>query len=206
MIAARLCYRWPAQFHETMKLVSNLLGMFACSLPPAGQGGPEGDLPWYTKAVVLLTSIFSVAMFAIPASMLTWGFEAEAARMAKRAYELSKREKEGVDLSEDDYSTDEEYQKIIAGEEDADSTVGSEDDPWRRELLERFERADEDGSGNLTLKEFIEISTQAMSAKTVEGSDLAMVMSRVQQLERETKQNSEKLDRILELLESKKNK
>ena len=42
-----------------------------------GQGGPSGELPWYTQIVVLMTGMFSVAMFAIPASMLTWGFEAE---------------------------------------------------------------------------------------------------------------------------------
>lgn len=42
-----------------------------------GQGGPEpSELPWYTRAVVLLTAVFSIAMFAIPSSMLTWGFEA----------------------------------------------------------------------------------------------------------------------------------
>jgi hypothetical protein len=40
-----------------------------------GQGGPSGQLPWYTQCVVLMTGMFSVAMFAIPASMLTWGFE-----------------------------------------------------------------------------------------------------------------------------------
>eukprot|EP00986_Skeletonema_menzelii_P010449 scaffold5072_cov184-Skeletonema_menzelii.AAC.4 len=33
-----------------------------------GQGGPSGKLPWYTQAIVLLTGMFSVAMFAIPAS------------------------------------------------------------------------------------------------------------------------------------------
>ena len=36
-----------------------------------GQGGPEGQLPWYTQIMVLLTGLFSIAMFAIPASMLT---------------------------------------------------------------------------------------------------------------------------------------
>jgi len=50
-----------------------------------GQGlGVDTPLPWETKLVIVITSIFSVAMFAIPASMITWGFEAEAARLAKR--------------------------------------------------------------------------------------------------------------------------
>ena len=50
-----------------------------------GQGlGLEITLPWYTKGLVVMTGIFSVALFGIPASMITWGFEAEAARMARR--------------------------------------------------------------------------------------------------------------------------
>ena len=43
-----------------------------------GQGTPDGVLPWYTKLVVMLTAVFSVPIFVIPSSMLTWGFEAEA--------------------------------------------------------------------------------------------------------------------------------
>ncbi|KNC82133.1 hypothetical protein SARC_05571 [Sphaeroforma arctica JP610] len=50
-----------------------------------GQGQPEGYMPWYTKTVCALTAIFSVAIFAIPASMLTWGFEAEAERIMRKA-------------------------------------------------------------------------------------------------------------------------
>jgi voltage-gated potassium channel len=68
--------------------------LYISTLMLTGQGGPDGEnLPWYTKAVVLLTSVFSVAMFAIPASMLTWGFEAEAERMAKRARKRALQEK-----------------------------------------------------------------------------------------------------------------
>jgi hypothetical protein len=37
--------------------------------------------------VVALTACFSIAFFAIPASMLTWGFEAEAERLFHRAVE-----------------------------------------------------------------------------------------------------------------------
>jgi hypothetical protein len=60
--------------------------MYLSTMMLTGQGGPDGDLPWYTSGVVLLTGVFSIGMFAIPASMLTWGFEAEAERYAKRAY------------------------------------------------------------------------------------------------------------------------
>ena len=40
-----------------------------------GQGGPDGELPWYTSSVMILTGFLGVGMFAIPLSMLTWGFE-----------------------------------------------------------------------------------------------------------------------------------
>ena len=102
--------------------------MYMSTLMLTGGGGPDTeDLPWYTKAVVLLTSVFSVAMFAIFASMLTWGFEAEAERMAKQARKrvLKRREMEKSGSFNESYfsssseeesdgnTTDEEYFKII---------------------------------------------------------------------------------------------
>lgn len=42
--------------------------MYMSTLMLTGQGGPDGDLPWYTKCIVLMTGVFSVAMFAIPVS------------------------------------------------------------------------------------------------------------------------------------------
>jgi hypothetical protein len=142
-------------------------------------------------------------MFAIPASMLTWGFEAEAARMAKRAYALEKRRRESgkVDLSDDDYSTDEEYRKIIAGEEGEE---GDEGIALSTRVLEEFAAADKDGSGGINLAEFMKQSS-AMSLRQ-ESPILSGMMQRVQQLERDVKANSAKLDRVLELLESKKDK
>ena len=95
-----------------------------------GQGGPSGQLPWYTQIVVLLTGVFSVAMFAIPASMLTWGFEAEAERLGARAKKRAlARRRGGVYVSEtssssssgscSDLSTsDEEYLNVIGGDDD----------------------------------------------------------------------------------------
>lgn len=46
--------------------------MYLSTLMLTGQGGPEGDLPWYTRMVVLMTSVFSVAMFAIPVSFVIY--------------------------------------------------------------------------------------------------------------------------------------
>jgi voltage-gated potassium channel len=86
--------------------------MYLSTLMLTGQGGPDGEMPWYTKAVVLLTGIFSIGMFAIPASMLTWGFEAEAERMAQLAYSKQRKPESTVEhdnwsFSSDDYSTGE---------------------------------------------------------------------------------------------------
>eukprot|EP01052_Picozoa_sp_SAG31_P006311 SAG31_NODE_288_length_18400_cov_55.018851_14_plen_63_part_00 len=58
-----------------------------------GQGQPDGELPWYTKVIIVATAMFSIALFAIPAGMLTWGFEAEAERLF--------RKKAGDELLED---------------------------------------------------------------------------------------------------------
>ena len=41
---------------------SILSTMYLACLMLTGQGGPDGDLPWYTKSVVLLTSAFSIGM------------------------------------------------------------------------------------------------------------------------------------------------
>ena len=41
---------------------SILSTMYLATLMLTGQGGPEGELPWYTKGVVLLTSAFSIGM------------------------------------------------------------------------------------------------------------------------------------------------
>eukprot|EP00584_Thalassiosira_punctigera_P002394 CAMPEP_0172537454 /NCGR_PEP_ID=MMETSP1067-20121228/9044_1 /TAXON_ID=265564 ORGANISM="Thalassiosira punctigera, Strain Tpunct2005C2" /NCGR_SAMPLE_ID=MMETSP1067 /ASSEMBLY_ACC=CAM_ASM_000444 /LENGTH=454 /DNA_ID=CAMNT_0013322757 /DNA_START=31 /DNA_END=1395 /DNA_ORIENTATION=- len=104
-----------------------------------GQGGPSGQLPWYTQLVVLLTGIFSVAMFAIPASMLTWGFEAEAERLGMKAKKRALARKRGEVYTSDtscssssgssisgfgDISTsDEEYMNIIGGGDDNEVEV-----------------------------------------------------------------------------------
>jgi voltage-gated potassium channel len=59
------------QVHPEFKSIPNTL--YLSTLMLTGQGGPDGEIPWYTSSVVLLTGVFSIGMFAIPASMLTWG-------------------------------------------------------------------------------------------------------------------------------------
>jgi len=106
--------------------------MFLSVMMLTGQGQPEGELPWYTKLIVCVTSIFAVAQFAIPASMLTWGFEAEAQRrIVKHHEELKKqkaREKAGqatpLSSSSSEGGNDsewEEYEAIVVAEPSSSS-------------------------------------------------------------------------------------
>ena len=163
--------------------------MVLSTLMLTGQGGPSGDLPWYTQCVVLLTGVFSVAMFAIPASMLTWGFEAEAERLGAKAKKRAMAKRRGeVYISETsssssnssdisgfgDLSTsDEEYMRIIGGDDDDDD--GESDDKV--------------------------LGGQAISSSL--ESNKAELMRRVESLEQSLAQTNNKLDLILQLLERK---
>jgi len=87
LVVATSCLLYFARPYDAPDFASIGATMYMSVLMLTGNGGPDdgGDsveLPWYTKFVIVLTSLFSVALFAIPASMLTWGFEAEAQRMA----------------------------------------------------------------------------------------------------------------------------
>jgi len=141
---AMLLYILRPEHDEENDFGSILATLYMSTMMLTGQGGPGGELPWYTKAVVLLTSVFSVAMFAIPASMLTWGFEAEAERMATAAYKKktnSSRNDNSSSSSSEGDTTDDEYFKLLAGGGDDDGT-DEEEPPWMKEIRESFENAD----------------------------------------------------------------
>lgn len=109
-----------------------------------------------------MTSVFSVAMFAIPAGMLTWGFEAEAERLIRRDHVRRKREEmregsmqSGSSTSSDTYlgggesfrSSWNEYEAVILGGEDEGPADPDEAKERSRALIRRyFERMDVDGS------------------------------------------------------------
>lgn len=90
--------------------------MYLSLMMLTGQGQPDGKLPWYTKVIVCITCFFAVGVFAIQASMLTWGFECEAGRRAMRA--RGKRK--------------EKVQQVLAGHEPEShsSDSGDFDDEW----------------------------------------------------------------------------
>jgi hypothetical protein len=246
--AVLLYYLRPANKEDAEDFGSIAATFYMSTLMLTGQGGPSGELPWYTKSIVLLTSVFSVAMFgacatvpspavdqgatlscntnthtaffpfadttAIPASMLTWGFEAEAERMAKQAHKrlLQRRSTHGSSTtstddyeseSPDDDSTDEEYFRIIAGaDEEGD---GENDTPWMKEMRERFIKADGNMDGTLTLKEFFQLqASMGEDPHDITSSQTALVnasmMSRMEALESTVAANALKLDQILAVL------
>jgi Ion transport protein len=189
--------------------------IYLATLMLTGQGGPDGEIPWYTSAVILLTGIFSIGMFAIPASMLTWGFEGEAERLAKhrlkeatgqlRHAPAAAEEEFGIhddwSFSSDEYSTDEEYLKTIAGGDDA---AEGEDE---ERLRSAFHLADVDGSRTISLSEFMKMSRDMTAnaktnAETVPNDVARSLSVRLDDLAEKVEANSQKLDRIYALLES----
>jgi len=186
--------------------------IFLSAMMLTGQGGPDGELPWYTAAVVLLTGVFSIGMFAIPASMLTWGFEGEAERLAKLRWKKANSQNDnGTQRTENDrnddwsysscdYSTDEEYLNTIAGFED--------DDEEEEEAKKVFQLADLDGSGNISLGEFLKLSREIEANRERSDENMRepspLLANRLQELEEKVKENSMKLDRICNILEGRK--
>ena len=156
--------------------------IYYSTLMLTSQGGPGGDLPWYTQVVVLMTGLFSIGMFAIPASILTWGFEAEAERVASKTRKRHLQRISGgrpsscssspsPSYGRNGYhspsSSDEEYFKLIAGgdgdEENGKSVVKQEkeaDESLRKikELMSSFRDADSDASGSLSKGEFLRLA------------------------------------------------
>ncbi|KAL7574241.1 hypothetical protein ACA910_012496 [Epithemia clementina (nom. ined.)] len=218
LFTAVLLYYFRPSTNDNPQFDSIASTMYLSALILTGQGGPDEEgLPWYTRAIVLVTSVFSIPMFAIPASMLTWGFEAEAERMAKQSRKraIKKREKQKGQSSSgqvancsssstssfdsDENTTDEEYFKLIAGEEEDDSDSKAARD---RELREQFISSDGNQDGSLTLSEFISLSDKYRSnpaiAKRAATGDLEQ---RLLKVERAMAENTIKLDRILQLLE-----
>jgi voltage-gated potassium channel len=219
--AVLLYYLKPQNEEDAADFQSIGATLYMSTMMLTGQGGPDGaNLPWYTKMVVLLTAVFSVAMFAIPASMLTWGFEAEAARMAKVTRQRTIKQQlqsqstsldslplssssDSDDDSSDGDSTDEEYLRIIAGEDGAGEATPPVETPFMKQLRESFLQADADADGNLTMSEFMRLQTSLPPNVT---EDLTTVVqttleNRVHSLEAMVQANNEKLDRVLELLQ-----
>jgi len=92
-----------------------------------GQGTPDPPMNPVLQFVVALTAVLSVPFFAVPAAMLTWGFEGEAQRLALTEHLRRDREKVyGDDFKEEDFESSssddsselDEYLDGLAGDDD----------------------------------------------------------------------------------------
>ena len=101
-----------------------------------------------------------------------------------------------------DYSTDEEYLNTIAGFEDI------EDNDEEDEAKKVFALADLDGSGNISLGEFLKLSREIEANREMLNKSLRdpspLLANRLQKLEEKVEDNSKKLDRICNILEGRK--
>jgi len=101
--------------------------MYAAVLMLTGLGSPEGELNAMLRVVTVVTAFLSVPFFAVPAAMLTWGFEGEAARLAAHERRrFRRRQMYGVaesSSSDEDKADDElaEYLDGVGGGEEAEA-------------------------------------------------------------------------------------
>lgn len=136
-----------------------------------GQGQPDGPLPWFTKIIVCINALISVGLFAVMASMLTWGFEQEAERLLRKDIIQRRRAERGLpsqekiptlsevstsssDTGGDSLSSEEEanreYESIIV--EEADICGGDDEDEGEEmRLSELAEAIDQQGKFLQTL-------------------------------------------------------
>merc|ERR1719436_2324478 len=96
LITSTLLFYLAPAGNKSEDFSSILATMYLAVMMLTGQGQPDGVLPWYTKLIVVVTAVFAVAQFAIPASMLTWGFEAEAERRMRKQYQRKQKLREKV--------------------------------------------------------------------------------------------------------------
>jgi hypothetical protein len=157
-------------------------------------------------------------MFAIPVSLLTWGFEAEAERCAKKARKELKRQKSFAEtvvsekppiLQVASTTSDEEYQRIIA-KESSDSSL---DDQIKKEhvkdLVDDFLLGDHDSRKFNALTVFLTNQLGDASLLTNEAlqdamaRDMNMLQHRMNHLESIVGGRDSKLDTLCSLLEQK---
>lgn len=125
----------------------------------------------------------------------------EAERMAKRSRrrmlkQRSSPRNEVSSTSSEEISTDEEYFRIIAGEdiEQEGGSQATEEDEQMKELQAFFQQADSDMDGTLSMAEIWKM--RGLTSLGGEGMN-----KRMQALEKKVQENSQKLDQILGILQ-----
>ena len=140
--------------------------MYVTTLMLTGQASPEGQLPTSVRLVVLLTAFLSVPFFAVPAAMLTWGFEGEAQRLAARERQRGARRRayaEDMAALLSSSSSDEAYEDYLEG------VGGGESDEETKEAAAEqaihFFRAAARGRGTGTSKNEFLFRAHALSTR-----------------------------------------
>eukprot|EP00939_MAST-03C_sp_MAST-3C-sp1_P002255 g2255.t1 len=208
MVTTSTCLYYIAKFSSDMDDNSDFTSipaaLYLSVMMLTGQGGPEGSLPWFMKVLCAATAIFSVPVFVIPSSMLTWGFEAEAERMMAKDRERRMKAKACEDAgevlvtsssSDDDGVSDgavsddvwEAYERVILG--DTASSAATSESARKggaasdKDIIERlFREADADEDGMITNEEVRRVALRNFSGRS---RKLQHILDRVDALFRE---------------------
>jgi hypothetical protein len=158
-------------------------------------------------------------MYAIPVSLLTWGFEAEAERCARKTRAGFKQAKAtGIDGDRgyraeinlmDSLNSDDEYLRIIAKESSASSTANEDRRRLKvKELTDKYMENDMDGQKFAALSDFL-TQNRPQTGKpesdcTIHdlASDAPDLKQRIGALEASVENINSKLDRLCKMLES----
>jgi hypothetical protein len=155
-------------------------------------------------------------MYAIPVSLLTWGFEAEAERCARKTRAGMKRSKSMVDVpleQVNSLNSDDEYLKIIA----KDTRESTEVDDGKnmekiKEMTSAYMKDDQDGKKYFALADFLASPGQSVAGFYVapnvtdthplsKENEVINLTHRMQNLESSVSAIHSKLDKLCALLE-----
>jgi len=137
--------------------------MYLSVMMLTGQGQPGGQLPWYTKVIVVVTAVLATAQFAIPASMLTWGFEQEAERRLHKNHQAQIKQKERI------LKGDTEWEAVdISSSSTSESDVGHEWAEYEAVVV---------GSDSDTEEDKVESAAHLTSLSAGEAARIAKVFS-----------------------------
>ena len=161
-----------------------------------------------------LTGALSVAMYAIPVSLLTWGFEAEAERCARKTRAVIKQARSMANSTlekVDSLNSDEEYLKIIAKDTSRSSAI---DNDMKMEQVKRmtevYMKQDHDGKRFSALTAFLSQGREgfpspsplAFDDKEYVSAEISCLQSRMDKLESSVTSIHSKLDKLCELMAS----
>lgn len=161
-----------------------------------------------------LTGALSVAMYAIPVSLLTWGFEAEAERCARKTRAVIKQARSMANSTlekADSLNSDEEYLKIIAKDTSRSSAF---DNDLKTEQIKRmtdtYMKQDHDGKRFSALAAFLSQgrdgfpspSPVSFDGKGCMSAEISNLQSRMEKLESSVVSIHSKLDKLCTFMAS----